>query len=457
MKTQVQFPDKVAPIFTPAPVKVLHGGRGATKSWDFARAALILGSHKSLFIVCAREVQKSIKDSVHKLLSDQIIELGFHAHKDDQGNDVPAFYEVLDVEIRGRNGTTFVFVGLNNIDSIKSMEGIDILWITEAAHVPRSKWNVLLPTVRRDPPFGPFRQGSEIWLDFNPDLASDDTYMMFVVDPPDGAIVIELNYPDNPFFPQVLRRQMEEMRRKDYDEYLTIWEGKTRKVLQGAIFATELRMAIQDDRIGPHIKYDPKRPVVVTFDLGDSDVTAMWVWQQLGNQHNLIFYVEESGQDITYFLQILQERKYLVKGLWLPHDARQQHQSARKLVHNTIEKRAKAVYPAPGVVKVVPNTSIVIQINATRALLPRICINDVECSRGMMCLQHFQYGVEEISDGRVKRSKVPLHNWASHGASAFMQYCTQLREGIVQERERDTGEDLERDSKFSDSSLGWMQ
>lgn len=458
VKTRVPIPEKMAPLFTPAPFKTVAGGRGKGASWSIARALLILGNHKKLFIVCAREVQKSIKDSVHKLLSDQIVNLNYHAHKDANGRDVPAFYEVLDNEIRGANGTTFVFVGLNNVNSFRSMEGIDILWVTEAAHIPASKWNVVLPTVRRDAPFGPFGQGSEVWIDLNPELSSDDTYKIFVIDPPRDAIVILASYRDNPFFPQFLRKQMEEMRRKDYDEYLTVWEGKTRKVLQGAIFANEIRAAIQDERVGPHIKYDPKKPVTASFDLGDSDVTAMWVWQQLGNQHNCVFYTEESGQDITYFLQILQERRYLVKHVWLPHDADQQHQAARRLGPklNTIAKQAKAFYPGPGVVKVVPNTSIVLQISATRAMLPRICINDVTCDRGMMCLQHYQYEVDQETG---ERSKTPLHNWASHGASGFMQYCTYIREGVRLEREKDTGiEEDGRESKFSETnSQGWMQ
>ncbi len=365
---RVQFPEKLEPVFTPAPYKVVYGGRGKGASWGFARAALILGSHKKLFIVCAREVQKSIKDSAHKLLSDQIEMLGFAARKDDAGNDMPAFYEVLDTEIRGVNGTVIVFVGLNNIQSIKSMEGIDIFWVLEAQHVPTSKWNIILPTVRRDPPFGPFRQGSEIWIDFNPELTSDDTYKMWVVDPPTGTLVIEMSYRDNPFFPQFLRNQMEDMRRKDRDEYMTIWEGKTRKALAGAIFAKEIEKGVLEGRIGPNIRYDKSRGVVASFDLGDEDMTSMWVWQQAGNEHSAVFFHEENGQDISYFLGILQERRYLIKGIWLPHDARQSHQSARKLVHNTIEKQVRAIYPQGGIVKVVPQTGIPIRLNAARSL-----------------------------------------------------------------------------------------
>lgn len=450
--TRLKLPEKIMPLFTPAPYKVLHGGRGSSKSWDIAQALLILGSHRQLFIVCARETQKSIKDSVHKLLSDQIIRLNFHARVEN-GKHIPAKYTVLDTEIRGDNGTVFVFVGLNNMNAIKSMEGIDVLWVTEANHVSKAKWVILLPTVRRDPPFGPFKQGSEVWVDFNPELTSDDTYQMFVVTPPEGAIVIELNYKDNPFFPDILRKQMEAMRKADRDEYMTVWMGKTRKSLAGSIFAKELEAGIDKGRISPNIKYMPDKPVILTFDLGDSDVTAMWVWQQIGNEHNCIDYEEESGQEIGHFLRMAQERKYIIKGVWLPHDAAQHHQSARPLKANTIEKQAKAMFPQPGVVKIVPNTTNVIQISVTRALFPRVNINDNTCSRGVMTLQHFKF---EVNPHTKERSSQPVHNWASHGAKGFMYYAVQLSEGRRKEMDDAETGDAKPGRLVDRGGTSWM-
>ena len=205
---KAEFPEKAIPLFSPSPYKVMHGGRGGSKSWDMARAILALGANKKLFIVCGREIQRSIKDSVHKLLSEQVDALGLQDH-----------YEVQESKIIGKlNGTEIVFVGVrNNITSIKSMEGIDIFWLTEAVHVSNHTWDTLLPTVRRDPPFGPFGKGSEVWIDFNPDLASDDTYKRWVLDPPADTIVMQVNWWDNPWFPEILKRQMEEMKAKDYD------------------------------------------------------------------------------------------------------------------------------------------------------------------------------------------------------------------------------------------------
>lgn len=443
-RIRVKLPAKLGCLLTPAPVKVVYGGRGKGASWSIARSLLLLGEKRKLFIVCAREIQKSIKDSVHKLLADQIELLGM--------ND---FYDVLDVEIRGKNGTIFSFEGLNNINSFRSKEAIDILWVTEANHVPKSKWTVLFPTVRRDPPFGPFKQGSEVWVDFNPELSSDDTYMMFVVKPPTGAIVVEMNYRDNPFFPEILRRQMLDMRRDDYDEYLTVWEGKTRKALSGAIYVNEMRAAIQDGRINPRVKHDKSRGVIAVFDLGDSDMCTCWVFQQIGMEHNAIFYMEDSQRDISYFIHELQDRGYLIKGLWLPHDARQAHQSARKLIHNTIEKQAKAMLPTPGIVKIIPNVSEANQISAARMLFPRMNIHEIECSGGVLCLQHYQF---EVDTDTKQRSKKPKHNWASHGAKSFGYYAVQLKEGHRKEANVDTDGEFEKQrvSKFGNSSTSWM-
>lgn len=440
---RVKFPDKMQFIFTPAPYKVVCGGRGKGASWSIARALLILGAHRKLFIVCAREVQLSIKDSLRKLLVDQAAAIG-----------QASFYTPLETELRGRNGTLFSFIGLNNINSVRSMEGIDILWVAEASHVPKSKWNILMPTVRRDPPAGPFKKGSEIWIDLNPELVSDDTYKMFVVDPPTGAVVVEMNYRDNPFFPDILRRQMEDMRTKDYDEYLTVWEGKPRRALSGAIYAKELAAAIEDNRVSPHIRHDKARGVTVVFDLGDSDTCACWVFQQIGMEHNAVDYMEETQKDISFFLNEIQGKGYNIKRVLLPHDARQAHQAARVLPHNTIEKQVKALLPTPGIVRIVPNISEANQISATRLLFPRININEVACSQGVLALQHYQYGVD---DHTKQRTKNPLHNWASHGAKAFGYYAVELQEGNKKEKAKDTDEEAgNRSSKFGEASLSWM-
>ena len=408
----VEFPRKATPLFEPAPFKVMHGGRGSSKSWNFARALLILGSNRKLFIVCAREIQRSIRESVHKLLRDQIDGLGL-AH----------FYRVTETEIEGLNGTRIVFVGIrNNVSAIKSMEGIDIFAVFEATFVSHASWEIVLPTVRRDAPYGPFALGSEIWLEFNPELASDYTYKYWVADPPADTVVVEMNWRDNPWFPDNLRKQMLEMKERDFDSYLTVWEGKTRKTLEGSIYAKELSRAILEDRVNPHIRVDRSKPVQIAFDLGRSDMCALWFMQQVGTEHHAIDFYGNTGFGIDHYLEEIQNRRYIISRILLPHDAANFHQAAAK----TIERQVRDAYPGDGKVRIVPKVGITNGINAVRALFPRMYFNEVTCADGLLALQHYQFAVNPQTKARAKE---PLHNWASNPADALRYYAVMMREG----------------------------
>ena len=409
----VLFPEKAKALFRPAPYKVFHGGRGSAKTWSFCRALLTLGGRKKLFILCTREIQKSIKDSVHKTLADHIDELG-----------IGWFYHVTNTEIIGENGTKFVFYGIrNNINSIKSMEAIDICAVFESTFVSHNSWEVLLPTVRRDPPHGPFGKGSEVWIEFNPELASDETYKRWVAKPPSDTIVVEMNFRDNPWFPTILKKQKEELKHRDYDSYLTVWEGKTRKALQGAIYAKEIAAAILENRIGPNIHFARGVPVDVSFDLGRSDMMAMWFWQQVGTEHHAIDFYGNTGFDFSHFIEQIEGRKYNIRHIYLPHDADNEYAVAPL----SIAAQARKAFPGEGRVRVIPRIpNIALGINAVRLLWPRIYINEITCSDGVLALQHYQYGVNEETG---QRTVYPLHNFASNPADALRTYAEALREG----------------------------
>lgn len=221
---QVQFPDKLQGLFQPKRYKVLYGGRGGAKSWGVARALLLLAADRPLRVLCAREVQKSMRDSVHRLLKDQVSALGLES-----------FYEVLDTEIRGLNGSLFLFSGLqqHTVDSIKSFEGVNIVWVEEAHGVSAKSWDVLIPTIRAE--------GSEIWLTLNPDMDTDDTYVRFIASPSDDTWLCEMNWRDNPWFPSVLEDERVKAKRSLLaDDYDHIWEGKPRRVAEGAIYRYEI-------------------------------------------------------------------------------------------------------------------------------------------------------------------------------------------------------------------------
>lgn len=444
--TRIQIAEKALFLFEPHRYKVLYGGRGSSKSWSFARALLVLGRRRKLFIVCAREFQNSIKESVHKLLADQVENLN------QQHPSWGQFYQIKESEIVGANGTKFIFVGIrNNTHSIKSMEAIDIFAVFEANLVSKNSWDIVLPTVRRDPPFGPFDRGSEIWVEFNPELETDDTYRRFVLTPPQDCVSVEMNWDDNPFFPEVLKAQKDDAFRRDPDEARTTWGGKTRKTLQGAIFAKELQIAISEGRIAPTIKADMTKPSIFSFDLGDSDMCAWWAWQQVGMEHNAIDYYGNVGHGIDHFLDEIEKRKHKVKLILLPHDAAQAHQSARgHKSGNTIEKQVRAVYGDK--VRLVPRVSVVNRINAARAIFPRINFAEGPTSAGVQGLTHYRYKVDE----RGQRSVQPLHDWASNPADAFTYYPVWLKEGDNARRVANEFDYSGLTNVIDSGAQGWM-
>ena len=222
----------------------MTGGRGGAKSWAAARALLIQGGQAPLRILCAREVQKSIKESVHTLLSDQIQEMG-----------LGGFYQILDTEIRGANGTKFIFAGLasHTTESVKSYEGVDRVWVEEAQTVSKRSWDILTPTIRKP--------GSEIWMTLNPDMDTDETWVRFIALPSDDPWVCEVNWRDNPWFPAVLEQERLKAYARDVDgDYDHIWEGKPRRVAAGAIYRHEIAAMYAERRVCP-VPYAPSMPV----------------------------------------------------------------------------------------------------------------------------------------------------------------------------------------------------
>ena len=221
---RVDIPDVFDELFEPHRYKVLYGGRGSGKSMNIARALLVVGAQKPLTILCTREIQTSINDSVHRLLREQIELLG-----------LDGFYRVTQNAIYGQNGTEFIFKGLRfNVREIKSTEGVDVCWVEEAQAVSADSWDVLIPTIRKE--------NSEIWISFNPLDEHDPTYERFVLAPPDSAFVRKVNWDENPFFPEVLRQEMEWLMKRDYQSYLHVWEGEVRKMSNALVFGGRFKV-----------------------------------------------------------------------------------------------------------------------------------------------------------------------------------------------------------------------
>jgi phage terminase large subunit len=220
-KVRTEFPEPLQFLFERWRYKSLQSGRGAGKSWSVADALLMLGvnatihgwraDRQPLRIVCARETQSSIKDSVHKLLGDRIKDMGLRR-----------FYEVQRTTILGKNGTEFIFTGLSDPESMKSLEGADILWVEEAQKLSKHSWEIIRPTVRREGKDANGPWTSEIWATWNPGLDTEETYLQFCVNPPTGAKCVTLNWRDNPWFPKVLDIERLDLLAKDPVSYRNI-------------------------------------------------------------------------------------------------------------------------------------------------------------------------------------------------------------------------------------------
>ena len=397
---QAEFPEKLQFLFEPARYKVAYGGRGGAKSWGFARALLIIGAARKIRVLCAREFQNSVADSVHALLKDQAVALG-----------LGGFYEVQKTRILGANGTEFGFEGLrHNISSIKSYEGVDICWVEEARTVSKSSWDTLIPTIRKD--------GSEIWISFNPELEDDETYRRFVAQPPTGAVVVKLNYHDNPWCPAVLKQEAHDLRTRDPDAYLTVWEGHCKLVLDGAVFANEVRLATEQNRF-TRVPVDVSKPVSTFWDLGRADKTAIWFVQQVGFEFRLVDYYENRGHALAHYLKVLQDRPYVYGEDWLPHDAQNELLASER----TIEQQMTA---AGRRVRITPKIGVADGINAARTIFSRCWFDAERCADGLQALRNYRYDVDPVTGAF---SKNPLHDWASHGADAFRYFAVGMEEG----------------------------
>lgn len=207
-------------LHAPRRYKVLHGGRGGAKSQTVGRILLLKGAEKKIRVLCAREFQNSIRESVHKLLASVI----------EDNEALNKHYTTTENSIRGANGTEFIFKGVrHNVDSIKSMTGITDLWIEEGHTISQKSWDILIPTIREP--------GSEIWVTYNPTNEDDPVHQMFVINtPPRNSIVLNVNWRHNPWFSDELKAEKDHLFRVNPEKAIHVWEGETLQISDAQIF-----------------------------------------------------------------------------------------------------------------------------------------------------------------------------------------------------------------------------
>ena len=397
----INTPRVFLPLLQPARHKGAHGGRGSGKSVFFADLAVeecvSLPGHR---IVCIREVQKSMKESVKRLLEDRIEHYGLGGH-----------FEILQNEIRGHNGSLIIFQGMQNhtSESIKSLQGYNRAWVEEAQSLSQRSLDLLRPTIREEE--------SQLWYSWNPEY--DDCPVDKMLRGPErvsDSIVVEANWKDNPYFPQVLVNEMESDKQRDYDKYLHVWEGHYRRALDGAVYAKEIQAAYAEKRVCKVLPI-PGKPVETFWDLGKRDHTAIWFAQMQMGEYRVLSFYQKRGEFLPHYIQVLRDSGFMLGTIWLPHDAEQE-----RLNSHSIERAMRDAFPNISV-RVIPRMKRKANgIEAARTIFPQCWFDEHATKEGLKALGRFRYDVDD--DGGYSTN--PLHDEYSDAADAFAQMALSL-------------------------------
>lgn len=414
---QIKVPRKLKPLLFPKRYKGAYGGRGGAKSHFFAGMLIERCYRQTTRAVCIREIQNSIRDSVRQLLVDKINELGL-------GGD----FEVLDSEIRGPRGSLIIFKGMQsyNADNIKSLEAYDISWVEEAQTLSQRSLDLLRPTIRKD--------GSELWFSWNPRFKTDPVDKFFRKNPPEDAISVQITWRDNPWFPEVLRKEMAHDFKIDEDKAHHIWDGAYGS-LQGAVLSKWVNEAERQGRITNDVVFDPEgAPLEISSDIGFRDTASWWFWQRQLGGFSVLKYDGDSGLDADDWIPRLERtlnamRVLKLGKIWLPVDAKAKTFQSK---HSAVEKFITAF----GVnrVGIIPPAKKQDQISAARRVIQRSAFNKTACEAGLDGLMAWEFEWNE--DDNVF-SRDPLHNWASHPGDAYA-YGSQVMEELPPEEADDT-------------------
>jgi phage terminase large subunit len=408
----VDVPRKLKPLLKNKRYKGAYGGRGGAKSHFFAEQIILKCYIRQTRVVCIREIQNSIKDSVKQLLIDKIAKLGLNA-----------YFEVLETEIRGPQGSLIIFKGMQsyNADNIKSLEAYDLAWVEEAQTLSQHSLDLLRPTIRKD--------GSELWFSWNPRFKTDPVDMFFRKNPPEEAISVFINWRDNPWFPNVLKKEMLHDFAIDEDKAEHIWNGAY-GTSQGSILAKWVGKAEREGRINDDVVFDPDgAPLELSSDLGFRDTASWWYWQRKPGGFALLKYEGDTGLDADDWIPMLQDSIIKLSGgrlgrIWLPHDARAKTFQSKNTTQEKFIKAFEAKH-----IGIVPQTKKLDQISAARSILPRCEFNRTLCEDGIDGLNAWEY---EYNDDLQVFSREPLHNWASHPSDAFAYGCQMMEETKVE-------------------------
>lgn len=405
-----RYPAKLQPLTEPCRYKDAVGGRGGAKSHFFAELLILTMFARVVRAVCIREVQLSIADSVKQLMVDKIAKF-----------NLGGAFDVIENRITcRRTGSFAIFRGMQsyNAETIKSLEGFDIAWVEEAQVMSQQSLDMLRPTLRKE--------GSEMWFSRNRRLRTDPVDVFFRINAGQpGFRSIEVNWSDNPWFPEVLRKDMRRDFEVDPETAEHVWNGAY-GMQHGAILSRLVDRAEREGRINDNVEYDAGgAEVELSCDLGRHDTCAWWVWQRKVGGFSLLDYDGDSGLQAEEWIDrlkaLIETRGWKLGRIWMPHDALAKTFQAK---HTSFEQFAKAFGWAK--VRVIPMTSKTDRINAGRTIIRQCEFHATRCAVGLEGLRAWRY---EWNPDTQTFSREPVHDAASHPSDGFTYGC-QVMQGL---------------------------
>ena len=401
MEPQIDIPSPFRELFQPTKQwrnYVYYGGRASGKSTTVAIFLLIEGMRRKVRILCTREYQNSIKESVHSLLASLIEKYGLNT------------WEVTNDKIRNtKTGSEIIFIGThNNAQSIKSMENIGIAWCEEASTMSEESMDILIPTIRAE--------GSFLIWTYNPISEFDPVWVRLAKNPDDKTYVRKVNSDDveDLLSPEIIAER-EKMRKENPELFEHIYLGMPLTANTGSVFGKQLAQAREDGRIGK-VPYDESLGVYTAWDLGIGDATAIWFFQTTpGGEMHFIDHYESSGEDLGHYISVIQNKPYQYNKHFLPHDA-----NSRELQTNMTRVdffRNRGINN----VDVLRPTRFTLGMDdislVARPKFSKCWFDEEKCKRGLDCLRAYHFAYDEKN--KLLKDK-PEHDWASHSSSAFI-------------------------------------
>lgn len=436
-RLQIPTAEVFLPLLQPARDKGAHGGRGSGKSHFFG--GLMIedclaepgnSGGEGMRAICIREVQKDLSQSSKALLEKKLSEHGL--------GEADGF-KVFKENIQTPGDGVIIFKGMNDYtaESVKSLEGFKRSWWEEAQTATSTSIMLLRPTMRAP--------GAQMWWSWNARRKKDPVDVMLRgPEKPTGAIVVEANWRDNPWFTAELEQERLDCMRMKPDDYDHVWEGGYVSIVEGAYFARDLAEAKAQGRIG-RVSKDPLMRLRAFWDLGGrgmkSDATTIWIAQFVGREIRVLDYYEAVGQPLGAHVSWMRDSGYQNALCVLPHDGAPINPIADASWQTALEDAGFEV-------EVIPNQgagAAKMRIEAARRMFPSIWFNEETTEAGRDALGWYH----EKQDEKREVGLGPEHDWSSHGADAFGLMCVAYEAPKIQQQR-------DRYKSMSSSSRSWQ-